>query len=463
MHRLHFMTLIMLVLSASNLQADEFRFGFAKVDVTPNTPIRLSGFASRKTVMEGVDEKIYVRAMVIETEAKEKSVLIALENTTVPLPMTQAVARQAEKAHAIPRSRVILACTHSHSAPHLTGRLKNIFMPPMTKEQNEATAKYTDQLTQKIILCVKRAVEDLQPGKLVFAKGEAFFSRSRRRVMNGQVERLEHNGGPVDRELPMLKIVDSNGKTRGIVFNFACHCTSLGGGGYNRVNGDWAGYACKFLEEENPNTIAMGIIGCGGDINPQRERYSPKRAIVLAKAAGQEIADEFKNIAASKWKPITQPFQSSFGHAVLKHEPRDARFFKEQLKSKNGHIRRRADHFLRELEKGNPIPTTYKDPIHVWKFGNQLTMVFMGGETVIDYTLRLKKELPKANLWVSAYSDDVFAYVASERIRQEGSYEADRSMVYYMRPSPWIKGTEETVIKKIHQLIKATEDCNSTK
>ena len=218
-----------------------------------------------------------------------------------------------------------------------------------------------------------------------------------------------------------------------------------------------AGYACKFLEKENPNAVALGIIGCGGDINPQRERKSPKRAIVLAKAAGQEIADEFKNIPKKKWTPITEAFQSSFGHATLKHEPRDAQFFKEELKSKNKYIRRRADWYLRDLEKGIPIPTTYKDPIHVWKFGNQLTMVFMGGEVVIDYTLRLKKEHPKTNLWVSAYTDDVFAYVASERIRREGSYEADRSMVYYMRPSPWVQGTEDVVIGKVNELIKTVK------
>ncbi len=59
-------------------------------------------------------------------------------------------------------------------------------------------------------------------------------------------------------------------------------------------------------------------------------------------------------------------------------------------------------------------------PIHVWRFGDQFAMVFMGGEVVADYAHRIRKELPAAT-WVSAYCDDVFGYVVSERMRAEGA------------------------------------------
>ena len=90
-------------------------------------------------------------------------------------------------------------------------------------------------------------------------------------------------------------------------------------------------------------------------------------------------------------------------------------------------------------------------PIHVWRFGDQFSMVFLGGEVVADYALRIRRELPAAT-WISSYCDDVFGYVASERMRDEGGYEVDESMIYYNQPGRWSTGTEEVVLRRIHEL-----------
>ena len=59
-------------------------------------------------------------------------------------------------------------------------------------------------------------------------------------------------------------------------------------------------------------------------------------------------------------------------------------------------------------------------------------------------------------MWVTAYANDVLGYVASERVRTEGGYEVDRSMLYYNKPARWASGTEEILIKRIHQLRRQT-------
>ncbi len=91
----------------------------------------------------------------------------------------------------------------------------------------------------------------------------------------------------------------------------------------------------------------------------------------------------------------------------------------------------------------------------MWRFGDQLTMVFLGGEVVVDYALRLKKELGSGPVWVSGYCNDLFAYVASERVRREGGYEVDGSMIYYNQPGPWAEGTEELLVRRILELALA--------
>jgi hypothetical protein len=63
--------------------------------------------------------------------------------------------------------------------------------------------------------------------------------------------------------------------------------------------------------------------------------------------------------------------------------------------------------------------------------------VLLGGEVVVDYSLRLKREVTPETVWVAAYANDVMGYIPSTRVLREGGYEGGGSMVYYGQPSPW--------------------------
>jgi hypothetical protein len=85
-----------------------------------------------------------------------------------------------------------------------------------------------------------------------------------------------------------------------------------------------------------------------------------------------------------------------------------------------------------------------------------LAWVALGGEVVVDYTLRLRAENP-GPLWVFGYSNDVMAYIPSERVLAEGRYEGDTSMIPYGRPGPWSAGIEEKIVTKSHELLGRTQ------
>ena len=93
-----------------------------------------------------------------------------------------------------------------------------------------------------------------------------------------------------------------------------------------------------------------------------------------------------------------------------------------------------AARLLAELDRGRPLPTGIDYSVTAWAFGNDLAMVFLPGEVVVDYALRLKRELDGARLWVTAYANDVPCYIVSRRVLAEGGYEPDFSMIYYGRP-----------------------------
>jgi hypothetical protein len=81
-------------------------------------------------------------------------------------------------------------------------------------------------------------------------------------------------------------------------------------------------------------------------------------------------------------------------------------------------------------------------------------MIALGGEVVVDYSLRTKKEFPGKNIFVAGYSNEVMCYIPSERVLKEGGYEADSSMIYYGMPGPFEKGIEEKIMAAIYLTIK---------
>jgi len=107
------------------------------------------------------------------------------------------------------------------------------------------------------------------------------------------------------------------------------------------------------------------------------------------------------------------------------------------------------------MQPRRKVPTSLSYPIATWTFGKDLAMVFLAGEVVVDYALRLSTELDAERLWITAYANDAPCYIASKRILREGGYEADSSMIYYGRPARLMPETEEILIDTVRKLLPA--------
>ena len=91
------------------------------------------------------------------------------------------------------------------------------------------------------------------------------------------------------------------------------------------------------------------------------------------------------------------------------------------------------------IDEGRPIRTEYPYAVQAFALGDQLTMVALSGEVVVDYAIHLQKELGGEGraLWVAAYANDVFGYVASARVLKEGGYEGARPTTAPRSPPRW--------------------------
>src|SRR5207237_7311401 len=103
-------------------------------------------------------------------------------------------------------------------------------------------------------------------------------------------------------------------------------------------------------------------------------------------------------------------------------------------------------------DRGEALRTKIDYPVMTWAF-DSLAMVFLPGEVVVDYSLRLKKELDARRLWVNAYANDAPCYIPSERVLKEGGYEGGGAMVYYDVPGPFKPGLEKKIIDTVHEQV----------
>ncbi|HEX6986150.1 MAG TPA: hypothetical protein VF170_12290, partial [Planctomycetaceae bacterium] len=166
------------------------------------------------------------------------------------------------------------------------------------------------------------------------------------------------------------------------------------------------------------------------------------------------LALEVARVLKGETTPVAEPPVASFGFAGLPFDRWTVEELKERLKSETPQVARHAANMLAIHERMGRLPETYPMPVQAWRFGDGLTMVFLGGEVVVDYVHRLRKEIDSGFVWVTAYANDVFAYVASDRILKEGGYEAEYSMVYYNQPGPWEPGVEDILVRRIHEILK---------
>jgi len=107
------------------------------------------------------------------------------------------------------------------------------------------------------------------------------------------------------------------------------------------------------------------------------------------------------------------------------------------------------------LDRGEKLPAELPYLVQTWNFGDRFALVFLPGEVVVDYSLRLKKEYDAARLWVNAYANDVPCYIPSRRVWQEGGYEGGGAMIYFDRPTRLQEGTEELIVSTLRELMAA--------
>jgi hypothetical protein len=406
MKRTAFLTLAGILIAAVAVAADDsssptqpWKAGVASVAITPDRPLQMAGYAGRKEPAEGTEQDLFAKALAVEDSEGRRVVLITMDLIGVIDTLREAVATRVEERYELPPDALMMNASHTHCGPAY-GR--------------DDAKDYCDGLADRLVELVGQALEKLEPASLSYSHARCGFAMNRRTPTDAGYRNHPNPDGPVDHTVPVLRVDNADGELRAVVFGYACHNTTMG---FRKWMGDYAGYAQQVFEQDHPGVTAMFMMGCGADQNPY-----PRSQLEYAQKHGRSLATAVE--AALE-----------VGQTTLRHQ-----------RSLHGPLCSALETV--DLEFDEPDRPNFPYPVQVVRFGTDLCIVALGSEVVIDYSLRLKRELDKPDgpaIWVAGYSNVYSGYIPSRRVLLEGGYEAESR--------PWKPELEERIVGKVHELL----------
>lgn len=398
-----------------------WKAGVAKVNITPTKSMWMRGYGSRNRPSEGTLHDLWAKALAFEDASGKRAVLITLDLCMMQKSFSDEIRKKLQKKYKLDFSQIILSFSHTHSGPTLRGEGAHHYKD-LTGTQRQDIEQYSNTLEGQLVKIVGKALTSLAPVNLSSGNGVARFGVNRRNNNEKTLSQTSELAGPVDHAVPVIKVTTTkDDKLLAVVFGYACHATVLN---TYKWSSDYPGLAQTALEEALPGTTAMFFAGSGADINPL-----PRRTVSLAVQYGNALAAAVKRV-------LNEPMQELQPDLVTTYSEIDLAYSALSDKSNSN--------------KSQTSLSTYPYPIQVWRIGQQ-NLVTLGGEVVVDYSIRLK-EIFGQDLFVMAYANAVMGYVPSARVLREGGYEGTKALNSHDGPTVWKADVENLIVREVLKL-----------
>jgi hypothetical protein len=264
----------------------EFTAGSAIVDVTPKQlPVLVNGGMTSRSV-DKINTPVSARSMAF-SDGKEKLVIVVVDSCMMSRDLIDRAKEMAAEKSGIPRDRILISATHTHTAPASMGCLGT-----------DADPAYEIFLTKKLVEAVLAPLQKMRPAKIGWGEIDAAdYTAVRRWVIHPKHMREDPFGnltvranmhaatnwdhvtgpsGPEDPMLSMISVQTTAGEPIGLLANFSMHYF-----GDKDIGADYFGLFSKGLQEKlDPGKngfVAMMSHGCSGDIWRHDYEKSPER------------------------------------------------------------------------------------------------------------------------------------------------------------------------------------------
>ncbi len=399
--------------------------GCARVDITPPVGVWLSGYSSRNKPSEGISDKLYAKAIVLD-DGQNKIAIVSADLLWFPLEITAEIRGIVKKKTGIPESNILICATHTHFGPKIDKIRKDWPDTPTSKVDKS----YVQKLTKRIADSISTAAKNLKPVKLGVVKGdisEIVYNRRTKRpdgkvAMTFRLPPADPNlvFGPIDPQVAILRVEDTSGALVGAIVNYACHpvCGATDNQEFYSISADYPGYTARVVEQMEGG-ICLFALGTAGNMNPVRIEGENHRSRI-GKALGGEVLRRLQFVSTSDDFTL-KALKKSVTLPIKKDLPPER---------------------ISDEDKAKKALTT---EIQVLRIGD-IYILGLPGEVLVEVGLEIKKKAGIENLFIISLSNDACGYVCLSQAYEEGGYEPGWG-------TNLAKGAGEIVIKEALNII----------
>jgi neutral ceramidase len=398
------------------------RAGTAKIDITPEKPVKMAGYSARTALSEDVHDPLLARVVAFENNGK-RLVLVSSDLIGYYGGTAEHLGEVILSEFNLEPGELFLSAIHTHDAPALT----------MDKEKGHPNnLEYTNTLETKLVEVIGKALKNTRPVQVGAGVGYCPVGANRRelhfdRSGNSSIRLGRNPYGPTDKEVLVMKLARPDGTAVASLFDYATHATCLGGKNLT-ISGDVIGLSEQFVEKIlGQEVIAPAFAGASGNIDPwfrvlpsfNTEPGWIPEPVLLGTFLGEEVVHVYRDIDnLSEGGDI----RTSFVNIKLPGKARGGT----------------------EIKKDYP-QTPYN--ITVAKVGD-IGFVGLGGEVLTQIGMSIKAASPFKHTFVITHCNGAAGYLPTANLYIEGGYEVESSPFAPEAADMVVKQT----VKMLHEL-----------
>ena len=446
-----------------------FRAGASTSNITPWMGLSLAGHM-RDRQATAVHDELHVRAIVLD-DAATKLVFATVDSCMVPRKILDAAKDLIETAINIPSSNMLMAATHSHTAPCTTP----VF-------QTDPDPEYDAFLTRRIADAVLNAHNNLAPARIAYGGADLPSEVHNRRwhMKPGSVgvnpfgspddtvkmnpsrasDDLIKPAGPIDPEIAFIVIEDLDGQPVALLANYSLHY--VGGTGAGETSADYfaifADRIGELLGATDSAAPFVGIMsnGTSGDINNINFREAGvaqapyEQMTIVAHKAADRVFEAYRNLEFKTWMELAAA-QREIQLGVRLPSAAEVEEAKAIVASVNGsEMIEMREIYARETVLLSDYPAEVPVLLQVLRVGD-LAVAAIPCEVFVEIGLDLKTKSPFAKTFTMELANGYNGYLPTAEQHGYGGYETWRARSSYLEVHAADKITE-TLFELLHEL-----------
>lgn len=432
-----------------------FRAGAARADITPPLGSMLIGLAFIPRPAKDVHDPLLARALVLDDGATRLAIVVC-DNLGIAQVVCDEAKRRVTARTGLPRGHVLIAATHTHSAPTTRGAAGNTgeeFMDGYGPRVTELT-EYQELVADRIAAAVEEAIARLEPARVGWGRvdvPEHVFNRrwyvrdeTLRRNPFGGVDLVRMNppgvfpelispAGPTDPEISVLSLQTTEGKPLAVLANYSLHY--VGGVPQHTITADYYGVFAQeiaaLLKNEGADEGFVGIMsnGTSGDINnidfrkPRPSRKPYEQMNYVAKSVAGSVHGVLQKMEYRDWVKLDAryhdlvmrprkptPGQFEYARKIMAKEKDEAPWHPQERD------------YAQRILLGANAPELQQVPVQAFRIG-EVGIGAIPAEVLVEIGLELKGRSSFPQAFVMSLANGHYAYMAPEYQHRLGGYE----------------------------------------